>query len=144
MTLSKNGHNISLRVRYHEIDRMGVVYYANYYKWFEAGRTEWLRSHGMSYMEFEDMGILLPVLKSSCRYIAPARYDDRISIATTVVDARRSRVIFDYRVTNIDTGLSLATGNTTHLFVDRNMNRLHDKSLLDIIDSVLNTGGNEK
>ena len=65
-----------LRVRYAETDQMGVVYYANYLRFFEGARGEWIRGLGLSYAEIEDRGIFLPVLEASVRYLKPARSDD--------------------------------------------------------------------
>jgi len=67
-----------IRVRYAETDAMGVVYYANYLVWFELGRTDWIRAHGMTYREFEEHGVLLPVIEAHCAYRASARYDDLV------------------------------------------------------------------
>ena len=78
-----------LRVRYAETDQMGVVYYANYLVWFEVGRVEFMRSLGFDYkqMEVED-GCILPVIEATCRYKAPARYDDELLIETRLLAAR--------------------------------------------------------
>jgi acyl-CoA thioester hydrolase len=72
-----------VRVRYAETDQMGVVYYANYLVWFEIGRVELLRSLGLAYSDLEkEHETILPVVEANCRYKAPARYDDRITIET--------------------------------------------------------------
>ena len=72
-----------VRVRYAETDQMGIVYYANYLVWFEIGRVELLRSLGLAYSQMEkDHKCILPVVEASCRYRAPARYDDEILIET--------------------------------------------------------------
>ena len=72
----------TLRVRYAETDKMGVVYYANYLVWFEVGRADLLRSLGWSYREMEAAGISLPVIEAHCQYLRPARYDDEIEVKT--------------------------------------------------------------
>ena len=66
-----------VRVRYAETDKMGVVYYANYFVWFEVGRTDLLRGAGWTYREMEVDGISLPVIEAHCDYRQPARYDTR-------------------------------------------------------------------
>ena len=72
-----------VRVRYAETDQMGIVYYANYLVWFEIGRVELLRSLGLAYSQLEtEHECILPVVEASCRYRAPARYDDEILIET--------------------------------------------------------------
>src|SRR3954468_12248426 len=72
----------SIRVRYAETDKMGVVYYANYLVWFEVGRTDWLRATGMTYREMETDGIQLPVIEAHCEYRQGARYEDDVEIRT--------------------------------------------------------------
>ena len=67
-----------IRVRYADTDKMGVAYYANYFVWFEVGRTDLLRQSGWSYREMEAEGFSLPVIEAQCAYRAPARYDDEI------------------------------------------------------------------
>ena len=73
----------TVRVRYAETDKMGVVYYANYFVWFEVGRTDLLRTLGWSYREMEQAGVSLPVIEAHCEYVRPARYDDELEIRTT-------------------------------------------------------------
>jgi acyl-CoA thioester hydrolase len=72
-----------VRVRYAETDQMGIVYYANYLVWFEIGRVELLRALGLTYNQLEiEHQCILPVIEATCRYRAPARYDDEIVIET--------------------------------------------------------------
>ena len=117
-----------LRVRYAETDQMGVVYYANYLVWFELGRVEFMRSLGFDYrqMEVED-GCILPVVEATCRYKAPARYDDVILIEAWPVILRGSLLKFAYRViraANAREGqLVLAEGETTHIVCDASMQK---------------------
>src|SRR5476649_787208 len=69
-------HISTLRVRYAETDRMGVVYYANYLVWMEVARVDYCRSIGFHYKDMElEEGILLAVAESHCRYVSPARFD---------------------------------------------------------------------
>ena len=121
-----------IRVRYAETDAMSVVYYANYLVWFELGRTDWIRAHGMSYRELEDAGILLPVIEAHCAYKASARYDDLVRLETRVVALSPARVSFAYRATRTDAATGTATdagtdggetllaeGRTAHVFLTR-------------------------
>ena len=88
-----------VRVRYAETDQMGIVYYANYLVWFEIGRVELLRSLGLAYSQLEmDHQCILPVIEASCRYKAPARYDDQIVIETRPSLLRGSVIKFHYRI----------------------------------------------
>lgn len=114
-------HAIDVRVRYAETDQMGVVYYANYFVWFELGRTEWIRAHGVTYREFEDYGIFLPVLEAGCSYAAACRYDDLVRVTTTVTRLTAARLAFEYTVTRDDGGVEtlLARGHTAHAFLSR-------------------------
>ncbi|HEY2850813.1 MAG TPA: thioesterase family protein [Gemmatimonadaceae bacterium] len=102
-----------LRVRYAETDQMQVVYHANYLVWCEVGRTDFLRQHGMSYAEMEKGGIALTVSDYSVRLHASARYDDRVRVESTLADVRSRQVVFEYLLTNAETGERLATGRTS-------------------------------
>jgi acyl-CoA thioester hydrolase len=103
-----------LRVRYAETDQMGVVYYANYFVWFEVARTDLLRDLGWSYREMEDAGIVLPVIEASCQYSRPARYDEELEIMTEGVLSSRVRMEFRYEVRVQGTPTAIATGRTGH------------------------------
>lgn len=106
-----------IRVRYAETDKMGVVYYANYFVWFEVGRTELLRSLGGSYRELENEGVLLPVIAARCEYVQPARYDDELEIRTKSTLLSPARVVFDYEVVRLADEIRLASGQTEHAAV---------------------------
>ncbi|GIV95857.1 MAG: thioesterase [Herpetosiphonaceae bacterium] len=112
----------SLRVRYADTDAMGVAYHANYLIWFEQGRTEFLRQAGISYRELEAQGYLLPVSEVQARFIAPARYDDLLTVKTTPVELRSRRLVFDYEIVN-EQGRLLVSGRSTHIVVDRDSRR---------------------
>ena len=105
-----------LRVRYAETDRMGVVYYANYFVWFEVGRTDWLRDTGWSYRAMEADGVSLPVIEAHCDYRQPSRYDDEIEVRTRATLLSPVRIRFDYEVVRDVTVLT--TGHTIHAAID--------------------------
>ncbi|HXR96508.1 MAG TPA: thioesterase family protein [Terriglobales bacterium] len=110
-----------VRVRYAETDQMGVVYYANYFIWFEVGRVEHLRARGISYRDMEkNDDCKIAVVDARCRYKAPARYDDVITIRTRVSRQRGSIVHFAYEAVRAQDGLLLAEGETVHVCIDRN------------------------
>ncbi len=117
-----------VRVRYAETDQMGVVYYGNFFTWFEIGRAELLRSLGLSYRQMEQDGAVLPVAKASCRYRTPARYDDEVLIRTRCIALRGALVTFGYRLVRAVAGegeaeyVLLAEGETTHMVLDRSLN----------------------
>ncbi len=112
----------TVRVRYAETDQMGVVYYGNYFTYFEVGRVEWCKAHGFNYrdMERED-GALLVVAEARCRYKAPARFDDLLEIRTSLKQARQTVVAFSYEVRKAESGELLATGETVHFITDANL-----------------------
>ena len=111
-----------LTVRYAETDQMGVAYYANYLVWMEVGRVEYCRSVGFRYkdMEVED-GVLLAVVEAHCRYLHPARYDDQVLVRTWIEEASPRMVRFGYEMLLAEGGRKLATGQTKHLFCNRQM-----------------------
>jgi len=112
------------RVRYAETDQMGVVYYSNYLVWMEIGRVEWCRQRGCNYREMErDSGILLAVAECTCRYHAPARYDDEIVVTTWIERAHPRMVNFAYEIRLAANDTMLASGNTRHLILDREFRR---------------------
>ena len=111
-------HVFEQPVRYGDTDQMGIAYYANYLYWFEIARTEWLRARGKSYREIEASGVVLPVIEAHCRYLKPARYDDRLRLVSWVGELSRVVVRFDYRIELVP-GDVLATGWTRHCFLGR-------------------------
>jgi acyl-CoA thioester hydrolase len=108
---------VSIRVRYAETDRMGLLHHANYLVYFEQGRTELLRSRGLTYKELEDQGFLLVLTKVEVRYRSPARYDDLLTLKTSVV--RTTAVRIDHRYELFRDGTLLAEGSSTLACVDR-------------------------
>jgi acyl-CoA thioester hydrolase len=107
-----------IRVRYADTDKMGIAYYANYFVWFEVGRTDLLRQSGWSYREMEAEGFSLPVIEAHCAYRAPARYDDEIEVRTTGAHVSPVRVQFTYEVVRMADEATLATGSTVHAALD--------------------------
>ncbi len=118
--MTTNVTNItSYRVIYGDTDQMGVVYYANYLRWFERGRSEFLRQIGLPYGNIEAAGYHFPVAEVHCRYAQSARYDDVVEIATTLVDLGRASLSFEYKISRQADQLTLATGSTKHACIDR-------------------------
>lgn len=106
------------RVIYGDTDAMEVAYYANYLRWFEMGRNEWLRSIGVTYREIESWGVRAPTTQAYCHYLRPARYDDIICIETDVEYLKRASIKFLYRILMERDGSELAKGYTVHAFVN--------------------------
>ncbi len=108
-----------VRVRYAETDQMGVVYYANYFVWFEVGRTDLLRESGWNYREMETEGFGLPVIEAHCTYRQSAKYDDEIEVRTTGELLSPVRVKFSYEIVRAADAATLAIGTTVHATLDR-------------------------
>lgn len=109
------------RVIYADTDMMGITYYANYLKFFEAARTEYFRALGFPYTECEKKGIYLPVAEAHANYLAPSRYDDDLTVRTSVAEIGNSTLRFEYQAMNTKTGVTVATGYTVHVFVNKAM-----------------------
>lgn len=112
-------HETSLRVRYSETDKMGIVYYANYLIWFELGRTEFCRARGFSYRDMEENeDAFLVVAESYCRYKAPAYYDDELLVRTHITEMRKRSLRFGYEIVRAADGHIIAEGETGHVITD--------------------------
>ena len=108
----------SLRVRYAETDKMGVVYYANYFIWFEVARADLLRSLGWTYREMEHAGVSLPVIEAHCEYHRPARYDDELDVNAEGRLVSPVRMEFRYEVVRREDSAVAASGHTVHAAID--------------------------
>jgi len=107
-----------VKVRYAETDQMGVAYYANYFVWFEVGRSQYCNDCGFSYRDMErETGLFLIVAEASCRYKTPARYEDELIIRTRVTESTRRTLRFSYAIERLD-GAAIATGETLHVLIN--------------------------
>jgi acyl-CoA thioester hydrolase len=104
--------HLEIRVRFCETDLMGIVHHGNYFAYMEAGRVDWLRKRGVTYADWAAHGRHLPVVEADIRYRAPARFDDVIDVATTLVELRAVSLRYAYRVTR---GATLLAEGTTRL-----------------------------
>ena len=112
-------HRHQFRVIYGDTDMMGVVYYGNYFRYFEAGRSEFLRAAGLPYGAFETAGYMLPITSASAKYRASARYDDLLTLETTVSAVKMASLQMTYRLVREADDSLIATGETVHACVDR-------------------------
>ena len=111
--------SFDVRIAYADTDRMGVVYYGNYFTLFERGRTELMRNLGIRYRDLEEVSkVFLPASEASCRYLSPAHYDDLIRVTTRIKKVGGAHIDFDYEIVNSETGKRLAEGFTRHPFVN--------------------------
>jgi len=110
----------TFRVRYAETDQMGVVYYANYFIWFEVARTDFCRQRGFAYRDMEEQdGLYIIVAEARCRYKTPAHYDDEIEVRTYLKDVRKRVLVFGYEIYRTVTDELLAEGETVHVITNR-------------------------
>lgn len=122
-------YDTDIRVRYSETDQMGVVYHANYFPWFEEARTGYFESIGLAYPELEEQGLLFPLTECSCKFRSPARYADWVTVRVRLTELRGVLVILEYEVTRKADGRLLATGSTSHVFVDKAFRPLNMKRM---------------
>lgn len=108
------------KVRFVETDMMGVVHHANYFRWFEMGRVEYLRQAQVYLLDLMEDGILFPITDVSCKYRASAKFDDCILIETALLELSKVKMVFGYRVLREAGELLLATGRTQNAFTDQN------------------------
>lgn len=107
-----------VRVRYAETDQMGVVYHSNYFPYFEAARAESIRELGFTYADMEKMGVVMPVVDIHCRYLRPARYDDLLTIKTTLKELPvHHKIEFHHDVLN-EAGELLVVGKVILYFME--------------------------
>jgi len=106
------------RVRYRDIDQMGIMYYSRYFEHFEAARTDLMRALGLTYRSLEEQGIYMPVVHAEARYLAGPGFDDALKVVTEIRSIERSRMRIHYRMTALDDdGPDYALGQTVHAFV---------------------------
>ncbi|MBX7167025.1 MAG: acyl-CoA thioesterase [Pirellulales bacterium] len=110
-------HEIEIRVRYQETDAMGVVHHANYFTYFEMGRTELLRANGLAYRAVEEAGLLMVVVRINARFHRPARYDDVLRLCTRTSRVSAAKIEHEYRI--FRGAELLAEGASTLACVDR-------------------------
>lgn len=129
---------ISFRVRYGETDQMSYVYHGNYPSYLEMGRIEWLRKIGISYKKMEESGIMLPVIRININYKNPGKYDDVLTVTTTLKKLPSARIDFHYEIYNSDNQL-ITTAETTLVFVNMATNKpiRAPKYLLEKIEGLI-------
>jgi len=105
---------VKVRVIYADTDAMGIVYHTNYIRWFELGRNELMRQLGVSYTELEKLGLNLPLTKVSCHYLAPAKYDQMVTIETGFDYIKRASIKFNSKIWDENQQTLLVEGYTIH------------------------------
>lgn len=112
-------HKVEHRVIYGDTDAGQVVYYANYFRWFESGRRELFRSLKVNYIDLDKKGVITPVVEAHCNYFHPARYDDVVVIETRISDVKEKSIKFDYKIFRKKDRKLLAAGHTINVFVNK-------------------------
>jgi acyl-CoA thioester hydrolase len=110
-------------VRYADVDQMGYMYYGHYARLYEIGRVESLRSLGIRYRDFEDLGFIMPVYENKSRFIQPAKYDELITIRVILKQIPKARIVFNYEILS-EEGVVIHYGETTLVFVNTANNRI--------------------
>ncbi len=125
-----NSNKLEFRVRYSHTDHFGVVYYARYLDWLEAGRTEILRDNGICYADLEKKNMFAPVVKIEVEFKSPASYDDIVVLETKIEKIGNSSVEFSYRIYKKDDDTLIATAKTVNVFITK------DKKTVAVPDEV--------
>ncbi|MCH8828292.1 MAG: acyl-CoA thioesterase [Planctomycetes bacterium] len=115
--MSTEKHEIRIRVRYVETDAMGCLHHSNYFHYFEMGRTELFRANGGDYRAMEASGLFLVVVKLCCQYLKPARYDDLLTLETSLTKISAAKLLHGYRLLREQE--LIATGESTLACVNR-------------------------
>ncbi len=126
--------DIEIRVRYAEVDQMGVMHHSRYWEYFEMGRTELLRLSGVTYRDVEASGVLLVISKCAARYLSPARYDDALVLTTSMTRMTTARIDHTYELRRADDNTVLATAETTLACISR------EGKIIAIPDMIRNGG----
>ena len=108
-----------IRVRYIEIDQMGVVNNVNYFRWLEEGRVELLRKMEVPMIGIEKDGTFLMIVETHCNYLAPARYDELILLETWVSHVGTKSIRFDYQIIRMDRSQVIARAHSVHVCTDK-------------------------
>ena len=111
-------HEIQVRVRYAETDKMGYVYYGNYATYFEVARVEALRAVGFSYKTLEDQGVMMPVLELKNQFKSPGYYDEILTVRVSIPKMPTLKILFNYEVIGEDER-EVNLGQTTLVFVNK-------------------------
>lgn len=114
-------NDFKLIVRYAETDQMGIVHHSNYAVWFEASRTDFIKQLGITYSKIEEMGFMLPLIELKCNFLGADKYEDEITVRTTIKDLTFTRVTFYYEVYKKGSDKPITTGETIHAWTDRSL-----------------------
>ena len=106
-------------VRFNEADPLGIVWHGHYVRYFEDGREAFGAKYGLTYLDFFQNGLVVPIVSVDCQFKKPLRYGDSVLVETTYLDGPAAKIQFDYRLWNAASGVLVATGSTTQVFLDK-------------------------
>jgi len=114
-------------VRYAETDQMGIVHHSNYPIWFEAGRTEFIKKMGLPYSKIEENGILLPLIELKCSYKSSSKYEDEVTVRTSLKEITAIKIVFYYEVYRNNEPNLITSGETTHVWTNKALKPMNIK-----------------
>ncbi len=115
---------INFRVHFYDTDTMGIVHHANYIRWFETGRVEYLRSIGITLTDLIHDNILFPITEIKANYHNPAQFDDELELETTALELTKVKMEFSYKLRRISDGQILVTGYSRNVFTNATTGRI--------------------
>jgi acyl-CoA thioester hydrolase len=118
--------NTIVQVRFNEVDSMGIVWHGNYFKYFEDGREDFGKRYGISYLDFRNRGILVPIVKVLCDYKKPLIYGDSVTIETKFINCEAAKIQLNYIIYNNKNQDIIATGSSVQVFLNLNRELLLD------------------
>ena len=128
-----------LRVHFYNTDEMGVVHHANYIRWFETGRVEYLRSIGITLTEMIEDGFLFPITEVRVKYLHSAKFDDELVLETTGLELTKAKMEFDYKIRRASDNQILAKGFSQNVFTNAatgKITRLPEKYFSKLADAM--------
>jgi acyl-CoA thioester hydrolase len=111
-------YRTTVTVRFNEADPLGIVWHGHYLRYFEDGREAFGKAHGISYLDFYEAGLAVPVVSVQCDYKKPLRYGEEVIVEVIYVPTAAAKLIFNYKMYDPKTMKIVATGLTTQVFVD--------------------------
>jgi len=109
-----------VRVRFSDVDSMGVVWHGQYIRYFEDGREDFGNRYNVNYLDFHSKGFLIPIVKIECNYKRPLVYGDSALVGTRFVDTEAAKILYEYTILNERTNEVVATGSSTQVFLNLN------------------------
>jgi acyl-CoA thioester hydrolase len=112
-------HTIEIEVKFSEADPLGIVWHGHFIRYFEDGREAFGAAYGLRYLDLFRKDIVIPIIHIDCNYRRILRYGHTIRLETTYVDTPAAKLLFDYTITDLDTGERVANGNSVQVFMER-------------------------